>query len=58
MSFYHDLGFLIFGSRLRRMSEYYISEINKVYKENGIDFDASWFPVFYLLSRKEEVNLR
>lgn len=58
MSFYHDLGFLIFGSRLRRMSEYYISEINKVYKEKGIDFEASWFPVFYFLSRKEEVNLR
>ncbi len=58
MEIYHDLGFLIFGSRLRRMSEYYIAEINKVYKAQNIEFEASWFPIFYFLHKREEVNLR
>lgn len=58
MKFYHNLGFLIFGSRLRRLSEYYIAEINKVYQTKNIDFEAAWFPLFYFLSGKEEVNLR
>lgn len=58
MKFYHDLGFLIFGSRLRRLSEYYIAEINKVYQIKNIDFEAAWFPLFYFLSVKDEVNLR
>ena len=58
MKFYHDLGFLIFGSRLRRMSEYYISEINRVYREKNIDFEAAWFPLFYLLASGGDINLR
>lgn len=57
MPFYQDLGFLILGSRLRRLSEYYIAEVNKVYRELGIPFDASWFPVFYILSKKKTVSL-
>ena len=57
MSFYPALGFLVFGSRLRRLSEYFISEVNKVYEQTGIPFDASWFPVFYLLSRHQPLSL-
>lgn len=58
MNFYQSLGPLILGSRLRRLSEYYIMEINKVYQCQGIDFDASWFPVFYILSEHERVSIR
>ncbi|MGF7230938.1 MarR family winged helix-turn-helix transcriptional regulator [Arachidicoccus sp.] len=57
MKFYQDIGFLILGSRLRRMSEYYLSEVNKVYQQQNIAFDASWFPVFYILSKKNAVSL-
>lgn len=57
MKFYQDLGFLILGSRLRRMSEYYLSEVNKVYLEKHIPFDASWFPIFYILSKRDSVSL-
>ncbi len=57
MSFYPKLGYLIFGSRLRRLSEYFLAEVNKVYDQAGIPFDASWFPLFYLLSQKERLTL-
>ncbi len=58
MQFYQDLGFLILGSRLRRLSEYYLAEVNKVYNEKDIPFDASWFPVFYVLAREKTISLK
>ena len=57
MSFYSSLGYLVFGSRLRRLSEYFLMEVNKVYEQRGIGFDASWFPVFYILSRQQPIPL-
>lgn len=58
MNFYQSLGYLIFGSRLKRLSEYFLSEVNEVYRNQGIDFDASWFPVFYLLSQHQPVAIQ
>lgn len=58
MKFYQELGFLILGSRLRRFSEYYLAEINKIYKERDIPFDASWFPVFYILAREKSTGIK
>lgn len=57
MSFYASLGYLVFGSRLRRLSEYFLMEVNKVYEQSGIAFDASWFPVFYILSCQQNIPL-
>jgi DNA-binding MarR family transcriptional regulator len=58
MNFYQNLGYLVLGSRLRRLSEAFLSEINQVYQNEGIDFDASWFPVFYLLSKNESLSIK
>ena len=40
------------------MSEAFLSEINRAYQNEGIDFDASWFPVFYLLSKNESLSIK
>ncbi len=58
MQFYRDLGFLVMGSRLRRLSETFIQEVNQAYAQRGIAFDASWFPVFYFLSQQDEVSIK
>jgi len=58
MSFYQSLGFLVFGSRLRRLSEAFLADVNKIYTEHGLLFDAAWFPVFYILSRQETVSIK
>jgi len=58
MNFYRQLGFLVFGSRLRRLSESFLGDVNNIYKAHKIPFDAAWFPVFYILSREEEVSIR
>ena len=48
MNFYQDLGFLVFGNRLKRLANIFIQDINRIYKNHKIQFDASWFPVFYI----------
>lgn len=58
MNFYRDLGYLVFGSRLRRLSELFLSDVNNIYKAHKIPFDASWFPVFYILSAEGEISIR
>ena len=58
MNFYRELGFLVFGSRLRRLSEAFLSDVNSIYKAHKIPFDAAWFPVFYILSVEGEISIR
>jgi len=58
MNLYQNLGYLVLGSRLRRLSEGFLSEINRAYQNLGIDFDASWFPVFYLLSKNDALSIK
>jgi DNA-binding MarR family transcriptional regulator len=58
MNFYQDIGFLVFGSRLKRLGDTFINDVNHIYKDHNIPFDASWFPVFYILSRKKETSIK
>jgi DNA-binding MarR family transcriptional regulator len=58
MNLYQSLGYLVLGSRLRRLSEAFLAEINRAYQTEGIDFDASWFPVFYLLSKNDALSIK
>src|ERR1700679_3446089 len=58
MNLYQSLGYLVLGSRLRRLSDNFLSEINRAYQNEGIDFDASWFPVFYLLSKNDALSIK
>lgn len=58
MNLYQRLGYLALGSRLRRLSEAFLSEITYAYQQEGIEFDAAWFPVFYLLSQNEALTIK
>ncbi|WP_184548889.1 MarR family winged helix-turn-helix transcriptional regulator [Mucilaginibacter sp. FT3.2] len=58
MNLYQRLGYLVLGSRLRRISESFLSEINRAYQQEGIEFEASWFPVFYLLSQHDTLSIK
>lgn len=52
MSFYKDAGELIFGTRLKRISDRFLIDVSRIYKKLGIPFEVSWFPLFYLLHYK------
>ncbi len=49
MDFINELGELALVSRLRRLSERMMHDVAKVYKLYNIEFEARWFPIFYLL---------
>ncbi len=48
---------LIFGTRLRRLSERFLSDVAFIYKERGIPFEPSWFPIFFLLDRYGKMSV-
>ncbi len=57
MSIYKKTGALLFGTRLKRLSDKFLTDLSEIYKEESINFEASWFPVFYLLDSHQEVTI-
>jgi ribosomal protein S18 acetylase RimI-like enzyme len=47
-----ELGTLAFASRLRRLSERLLRDGSLIYQGENLNFQARWFPVFYLLWRQ------
>lgn len=58
MNHISELGRLSLGSRLKRLSDYLITEVNAIYKANGINFEASSFPLLSLLEKYGPQSLR
>lgn len=48
-----QLGYLAGASRFRRISETLQQDGDKIYRESGIAFKASWFSVYYVLAKSE-----
>ncbi len=57
MSIYKKTGALLFGTRLKRLSDQFLSDLSAIYKNEDIYFEASWFPVFYLLDTRQDVTI-
>ncbi|MBP0031252.1 bifunctional helix-turn-helix transcriptional regulator/GNAT family N-acetyltransferase [Roseofilum sp. Guam] len=53
MDFYSQLGKVALGSRLRRLSDCLAEDAAKIYTLYNVDMEPKWFPVFYVLSQKE-----
>ncbi len=51
MSIFKDAGLLLLGTRLKRLSEKFFNDVSQIYKYEGIQFEPSWFPIFYLLDQ-------
>lgn len=57
MSIYKKTGALLFGTRLKRLSDKFFSDLAQIYKDEDIRFEPGWFPVFYLLDSHREVTI-
>jgi len=44
------IGELALGSRLKRLSDRMLSDVNRIYDYHQIDFKATWFPIVQLLN--------
>lgn len=57
MDFFEKLGALGLGSRLKRLSDIYLSDVRRLYQESGIEFEPKWFPVFVLLLERKQITI-
>ncbi len=57
MATYKTTGALMLGTRLRRLSDAFLLEISRIYRSLGIEFEAPWFPVFYLLRQHGSISI-
>lgn len=58
MNYFDSAGLLVLGSRFRRLSENFLTTVNSVYQQQGINFEAGWFPAFYLLKNEQEISIK
>ena len=54
MDFYSSAGQMALGSRLRQLADTITGDAQKLYEFYGVDIDARWFPVFYMLTVKKD----
>ena len=57
MDFYEHAGLTALGSRLRRLADKLTRDAESIYRLYEIDIDPRWFPVFYMLSLKDEAAI-
>lgn len=57
MNFYKAAAGLILGTRLKRLSDRFLQEVGQIYQELEIEFEPSWFPVFFLLREKGNLSM-
>jgi len=57
LDYLDQLGALALASRLRRLLNRLLSDGEKVYRSQKIDFATSWFPIFHILANGSPMTL-
>jgi len=52
-----QLGSLAIASRFRRLAEWLYKDGRRIYREQSLDFEPRWFPLFYLLKESGAVSV-
>src|SRR5690349_5444293 len=50
-----QLGELALATRLKRLSDRLMSDVGKVYEEQGFDFDPRWFALLNLINKTNSI---
>ncbi|MCB0805252.1 MAG: bifunctional helix-turn-helix transcriptional regulator/GNAT family N-acetyltransferase [Bacteroidales bacterium] len=58
MNYIHELDKIAIGSRLKQLTELFMRDMVKVYKEFHVDFEPRWFTFIHLLSTHGEMSLK
>ncbi|WP_341835999.1 MarR family transcriptional regulator [Chitinophaga pollutisoli] len=57
MNIVHELEELALATRLKRLGERLSQDVSRIYKESSLDFEARWFLILELLSRKKTMGI-
>ena len=57
MEIIEQMGILILGTRLKRISQRFQQDISKIYKLHNVEFELSWFPIFFLINKNGSTTI-
>jgi ribosomal protein S18 acetylase RimI-like enzyme/predicted transcriptional regulator len=57
MDLIKELGPLALASRFRRLGEWLYKGVPRIYREQDVDFEPRWFPLFYLLKKSGSMSV-
>lgn len=57
MSFFAIAGQMALGSRLRHLAEVVTTDAQKIYDLYGVEIDARWFPILFMLLQKDSASI-
>lgn len=57
MDYVAYLGLIATGTRLKRLSEVYMAEAQRIYQAAGLDFEPKWFVLFALVSERPGLSI-
>lgn len=52
-----ELAELAIGARMKRLYDMFSRDVLKIYKEHNLDFEAKYFILFYLISKRKEISI-
>lgn len=52
-----ELGRIVLGSRVRRLSDRWMGDVARVYRREKASFNPTWFPLFRLIGDRGEVTV-
>lgn len=52
-----ELAELAIGARMKRLYDMFARDVLKIYKEHNLDFEARYFILFYLISKRKEISI-
>lgn len=48
---FEEAGELILGTRFKKLGDKFLDDVSLIYKKLGIDFETSWFAIFFTLDK-------
>jgi ribosomal protein S18 acetylase RimI-like enzyme len=57
MDYFQNVGELGLASRLKRLSDAFMSEVKSCYEAEGVEFEPRWFPLYSLLLQQREATV-
>ncbi len=57
MNITRQLGYLALGTRFKLLTDRLLQDVDKIYKNLGVDFEPRWFMPFYLINNRDSVSV-
>lgn len=57
MNITRQLGYLALGTRFKLLTDRLLQDVDKIYKNLGVDFEPRWFMPFFLINNRDSISV-